>query len=679
MVSGNPKAEARARKPKASSAKSSSPAKTPKKTAERKAPKPELRRPRPLDEVQADITRTHKSRHARNLKLAYRALQEKKFDAAKKLAATEIPDDQFSDYGNWITAQASYGKAQAAMESKKYADAIREAESAVSSQLRIEAKSPYSPMLKTVPRDAGLAEILQGDAHALSQKWGPALDSFESGFQRLTLANALGLVRPDSLLHYGQSCSEKETEFCQAWMSRFISIYPRSSPEMQAVLKAYPSALDRPRGTGHSKGSQSYKSSDLDQVSFEANLAIYMDGKFGAAVKGFRQFIDEFPRSSYRFRARYWLAQAQTQEQDHDKAKASYEELQKDSPLTYYGLLAAFASGRDMDAPITQAMPQALERDPWLLPQESLRLSRAENFLAENAHELAAIELKEVKVRSEHSNQFLMYLAALNAEAGTHLNVFNILGELIQRGYDGATTHAFLNLVFPLPYFELVRKHATNQGLDPLLVLSLIKQESAFDPSAGSNVGAVGLMQLMPATATDTDSDVARADLVDPDTSIRVGTKYLKQLYNRFNGNLVLALAGYNAGPNAADRWYRENGQKRGMLEFIETIPYKETREYVSSIMRNYYWYSRKVTPQEPSKPLSYFWSQTASGAIPKTAPLPSLPISTPSISGAPTQTAPVATTPAPTESASPAAPAEALPADPNFSPSEPVTLPPGA
>jgi len=71
----------------------------------------------------------------------------------------------------------------------------------------------------------------------------------------------------------------------------------------------------------------------------------------------------------------------------------------------------------------------------------------------------------------------------------------------------------------------------------------------------------------------------------------------------------VLALAGYNAGPNAVDRWFKDQGAKRGMIDFIETIPYKETREYVASIIRNYYWYSRKLTPGEPAPALVHFWN----------------------------------------------------------------------
>jgi soluble lytic murein transglycosylase len=174
-----------------------------------------------------------------------------------------------------------------------------------------------------------------------------------------------------------------------------------------------------------------------------------------------------------------------------------------------------------------------------------------------------------------------------------------------------------LGMIFPTPFFDVVRKHAARNDIDPILVLSLVKQESAFTPNIGSGAGAVGLMQLMPATAVEVDPELTRADLLEPDTNIRIGTKYLKWLLTKFNGNIVLALAGYNAGPYAAERWLRANPEKRGMLEFIETIPYKETREYVSGIIRNYYWYSRRLTSDVP-KSMTYFWNMYGPPALSK-------------------------------------------------------------
>lgn len=197
----------------------------------------------------------------------------------------------------------------------------------------------------------------------------------------------------------------------------------------------------------------------------------------------------------------------------------------------------------------------------------------------------------------------------LNDEAGNYSTSFSILSELIQRGYQGVYTTYGLRLIFPTGYEEMIRKYATQEGIDPIVILSLIKQESAFDTTVTSWAGAMGLMQLMPATASQTDSEVEPSDLSSPEINIRVGIKYFHQLLNRFNGNIVFALASYNAGPNAVDRWIRENSPSRGILEFIEMIPYRETRDYVSSIIRNYFWYSKKLG-NDPPKNLDIFWKK---------------------------------------------------------------------
>ncbi len=564
---------------------------------------------RPLDQVRAEISKKHKSKQARALKKAWDALQIKNFASAIKLSSTLTRDPLFQDYADWIAGAAHLGAGQKALEAKGYHTAITAGEKAVALALQIEARDPYSPFLKNVPRDIGLAEILQGDGYAGLKKWKPAHSTFERGFQRLSVHGSLGLVRPETLQRYAQTCTKASTELCEAWIQRFSYYYPRNSEEMRALLKNYPELSTRTRPASAPKYTQSYKAPDLDQTAFDTNLGLYLNGKFGTSIKAFEQFVDEFPKSTYRFRARYWLGQALTHEQEHEKAQRAYDILQKDAPLTFYGLMAGLANGRQIDATITSGTSLAAERDPWLQPQEILRVRRAESFLSEGALDLALMELREFRSRDSLSSPFLMYLAALNFEARSYSTAFGILSDLVSRGYDGAASSAFLSMVFPIAYWDLIKKYGEKNNLDPILILSLMKQESAFDHGIISSAGATGLMQLMPATAADTEPTVSRADLIDPETNIRIGVKYLKMLMTRFNGNIVLSLAGYNAGPNAADRWLNNMPRGRGILEFIETIPYKETREYVASIIRNYYWYSHRLTPREPIRNIAQFWA----------------------------------------------------------------------
>ncbi len=129
---------------------------------------------------------------------------------------------------------------------------------------------------------------------------------------------------------------------------------------------------------------------------------------------------------------------------------------------------------------------------------------------------------------------------------------------------------------------------------DPLLVASIMREESTFNPKAISHSGALGLMQIMPQTGDFIAMKLrtrppARAELLAPDTNIRYGAWYLGYLADRFDNNLVLTIAGYNAGPSAAAKWSRD--KKLGRLdrdEFIESIPYTETRRYTKRVLRSY-------------------------------------------------------------------------------------------
>jgi soluble lytic murein transglycosylase len=150
---------------------------------------------------------------------------------------------------------------------------------------------------------------------------------------------------------------------------------------------------------------------------------------------------------------------------------------------------------------------------------------------------------------------------------------------------------AYWRILFPQPYWQDIKQAAADNGLDPYMVASLIRQESEFNPNAVSNKSAYGLMQLLPSVGKTMAKQEGihrfeTSELVDPATNIKLGTRYLKQTLDKFGDHPEYAFAAYNAGDNRVLDW-QNIGHYRDMDEFVESIPFTETREYVQAIIRN--------------------------------------------------------------------------------------------
>jgi len=146
-----------------------------------------------------------------------------------------------------------------------------------------------------------------------------------------------------------------------------------------------------------------------------------------------------------------------------------------------------------------------------------------------------------------------------------------------------------LDLRFPTPYQDTFEHYASLQKVPSTELMAIARRESAFFPAAQSPVGARGLMQLMPATGKQVASSLgkphSRSDLYEVEHNVLLGSAYYRQLLDRFNGNRVFALAAYNAGPHRVDRWRSKTGESVPVEIWVETIPYRETRNYVQAVL----------------------------------------------------------------------------------------------
>jgi len=146
-----------------------------------------------------------------------------------------------------------------------------------------------------------------------------------------------------------------------------------------------------------------------------------------------------------------------------------------------------------------------------------------------------------------------------------------------------------IELRFPVDYLPQVQGNGYSQQLQPSIIFGLMRQESMLDKNAQSAVGARGLMQIMPQTGKQIAQELnekwlSDANLFNPDTNIRYGTYYFKKLLTKFNGHFPLAIAAYNAGPNNVSKWLPFDRSVPADI-WMETIPFKETRKYVASVL----------------------------------------------------------------------------------------------
>ncbi len=343
----------------------------------------------------------------------------------------------------------------------------------------------------------------------------------------------------------------------------------------------------------------------------------YRQGHVHQAEKLWREIAKQFPEDVWRPKVVYWLARAVEHRGETSNAQALYRRVMTDYPYTYHGFQARQQLHR-LDVPVPPFAAQEQPYLPWeqrppvtvatpFIAQPSrvqFHLIRAREFQHLQMYRRARREIRalEAILPSTHATQY--FVAGLLAENHQRLAAFQRLNRLVAdlnplqvRGL----TRDFWTLLYPQNFRVLVTHQTDKHGLSPNLILSLIRQESAFNPRAISRVGARGLMQLMPATAR----HVARRaglrrprlkQLYNPETNIALGTDYFAAQLRHFDHNPVFALAAYNAGPHRVKVW-RQRWPDLPMDEFIEHIPFKETRLYVKLILRNLFVYDSLYRP----------------------------------------------------------------------------------
>lgn len=323
-----------------------------------------------------------------------------------------------------------------------------------------------------------------------------------------------------------------------------------------------------------------------------------------ALVSALKSLVKEQPKSRYVPDAYYWLGGALEKAGRKKEAAAAYEQGAETGGVgNYYahcalGRLAELQPGKYGDCERLKQAPfmrlfKGQRVEPWATPAEVAKEPRCARiaFFAEHGLEEAEWEALRFVDELKGGKDAAVYFQFLSdiGLAATALDYAKAWDWGITDGKRGA---ARLRVEYPRAYWPYMTKIAEQRGLDPYLLLSVARQESTFRPALTSWAGACGVMQVMPKTAEwlarkDPDAQAARKNLDHPRHSILLGSKYVRDMLVRSEGNLVFALASYNAGPGNCDKW-RVRFPNATPESFIEQIPFDETRGYVKAVLANY-------------------------------------------------------------------------------------------
>ncbi|WP_374031387.1 lytic transglycosylase domain-containing protein [Bdellovibrio bacteriovorus] len=304
-------------------------------------------------------------------------------------------------------------------------------------------------------------------------------------------------------------------------------------------------------------------------------------------------------------RAQFWMNHA-AREQGKSVSANTMEDHFTSFPLSYH-ILTDYATMED--GPYQTVSDLREQRMQTRSSFEDLNgaIQLVEHFMAQQKDALAkrTLEFIDYAELAEAEPGFQLYVATLLAKFDDmNHQRFMVLSRLFQN-HPQFKTLKNLNIYYPLAFEDLVIKHHRDQ--DPFLLLSLIRQESSFNPNTKSPVGATGLMQIMPRTAKDLKKRVVTdKELLDPSSNIQLGARYFAALVKEFKNDHMKALASYNAGSGNVRKWMKRYPVENPLL-FVDLIPFDETREYVAGILRNQYWYSKLypellVSPQMASQ-----------------------------------------------------------------------------
>jgi soluble lytic murein transglycosylase len=482
-----------------------------------------------------------------------------------------------------------------------------------------QAASALSSLLAT---DVAVGLLTQGIVHYHQRAYDEALAAFDSFLAGSPPAPEAAVVH-----YYRGVIREQQDELQEALADYEASLQLDPSGDL-AEDAAWARALlleelDRPleAAAAYRQLWQAYPDSPwATRAAFLSGLILYQAGDPSAASAAWQEMLDAPASPERRAQAHLWLGQADLVFfDDKEGASTHFQQALEADSASFYALRA--------EAWLTDQAAVALPLGPdetigataapdWDAAEEWLASLWGPESLAAGPSPLdlpawqRGQELHQLGLAQKATNEFLWLIDQSRSQPWSLYRLARALQDLgLSHVAARAATEllestdspleqaprAILELAYPLNYPQLIEAAAVENGLSPFLLLATIRQESFFDPTAGSSAGALGLTQVMPLTAQEIAAeldieDFSASDLLRPLVSIQFGAHYLGSQLELFEGNLFLALAAYNGGPGNASRWW-ESLPAADMDLFVELMDITETRTFVKVVLENYAMY----------------------------------------------------------------------------------------
>jgi len=439
-----------------------------------------------------------------------------------------------------------------------------------------------------------------------------ALEAYQSVFQKFP-NNPLAI---ESLYRMGYIAWNKN------WDEQVINVYNQvlekygvnTSPENQNTIRKIYFVLGRIYEKKHDFAKASFNYQQMVEHSpnkhknakslWKTGWAYYLWGKADTAEK---YFIELGKTNGYDgIKGRYWAGRIAENQGEKEKSLKLYKSIWDTLPLSYYGVLSYRRMSRTAKTtiPFKTITNVDMSFAIGLSPDAEYHLSRALELYSMGIFKESARELRHCEKLIKNPS-FLLFESRLLSKMGKPLQAMQAVlknkNPFARLSANDKLSRDKLKIVLPLKYRESIWRYSAKNSVSPWFITSIIRQESAFNPLSVSGANAYGLMQIIPQTGMALAAklgfkDFSRRILFNPEKNIMMGTRYISDLSKKYGGNFIIAAAHYNAGP-VVKKWWK-NRLSNDVEEFIENVPYKETRNYIKLIVRNFFSYKLIYTQQ---------------------------------------------------------------------------------